>query len=155
MRTGRLVGPTITQEGAHPRDGKVMNMFAADYPLLNVFWTMLTFFLFFIWIWILIAVIGDVFRSHDLSGFAKALWLIFMVFLPYLGVFIYLIARGDNMREHAQSDAKAQDAAVRSYVQEAAGTRSTADELSKLADLREKGVITAEEFDQQKRQVLA
>jgi len=132
-------------------------MLASDYPLLNVFWTMLAFFLFFIWIWLLITVIADVFRSHDLSGGVKALWLIFIIFLPYLGVFIYLIARGGKMQDHAVSDAQSRDAAFRSYVQEAAGTgtRSTADELSKLADLRDKGVISAEEFEQQKRQVLA
>ena len=94
---------------------------------------------------------------HDLSGGVKALWLIFIIFLPYLGVFIYLIARGGKMQDHAVSDAQSRDAAFRSYVQEAAGTgtRSTADELSKLADLRDKGVISAEEFEQQKRQVLA
>ena len=132
-------------------------MLASDYPLLNVFWTMLAFFLFFIWIWLLITVIADVFRSHDLSGGVKALWLIFIIFLPYLGVFIYLIARSDKMHEHAVGDAQSRDAAFRSYVQDAAGTgtRSTADELSKLADLRDKGVISAEEFEQQKRQVLA
>ena len=132
-------------------------MLASDYPLLNVFWTMLAFFLFFIWIWLLITVIADIFRSHDLSGGVKALWLIFIIFLPYLGVFIYLIARGGKMQEHAVGDAQNRDAAFRSYVQEAAGTgtRSTADELSKLADLRDKGVISAEEFEQQKRQVLA
>jgi len=132
-------------------------MLASDYPRLNVFWTMLAFFLFFIWIWLLITVIADVFRSHDLSGGVKALWLIFIIFLPYLGVFIYLIARGGKMQEHAVGDAQSRDAAFRSYVQDAAGTgtRSTADELSKLADLRDKGVISAEEFEQQKRQVLA
>ena len=83
-----------------------MNILASDYPLLNVFWTMLAFFLFFIWIWLLITVIADVFRSHDLSGGVKALWLIFIIFLPYLGVFIYLIARGGKMQEHAVGDAQ-------------------------------------------------
>ena len=132
-------------------------MLASDYPLLNVFWTMLSFFLFFIWIWLLITVIGDVFRSHDLSGLSKAVWMIVMICLPYLGVFVYLIARGDKMRDHAIDDAQNQDAAMRSYVQEAAGTgtKSTADELSKLVDLRDKGVINAEEFERQKTQVLA
>jgi ABC-type multidrug transport system fused ATPase/permease subunit len=134
-----------------------MNILATDYPLLNVFWTMLGFFLFFIWIWLLITVISDVFRSQDLSGWAKALWLIFMIFLPYLGVFIYLIARGGKMHEHAIRHAESQDAAFRSYVQEAAGggSRSTADELSKLVDLRDRGVITVEEFERQKTVVLA
>jgi signal transduction histidine kinase len=133
-----------------------MKLLAADYPLLNVFWTMLGFFLFFIWIWLLITVFADVFRSRDLSGFAKAMWLIFVIFLPYLGVFMYLIARGDNMHEHAVVDAQRQDAALRSYVQDAAGggARSTADELSKLVDLRDKGVITVEEYERQKTVVL-
>ena len=132
-------------------------MLASDYPLLNVFWTMLGFFLFFIWIWLLITVFADVFRSRDLSGFAKAMWLIFVIFLPYLGVFMYLIARGDKMRDHAIDDAQNRDAAMRSYVQEAAGTgtKSTADELSKLVDLRDKGVITVEEYERQKTVVLA
>jgi hypothetical protein len=132
-------------------------MFAADYPLLNIFWTMLWFFLFVIWIWLLISVIADIFRSHDLSGWAKALWLLFVIFMPYLGVFVYLIARSDRMREHAMSDAERRDAAFRSAVQEAAGTGtvSAADELSKLASLRDQGVLTPEEFEQQKRQLLA
>jgi hypothetical protein len=134
-----------------------MNMLAADYPLLEVFWTMLWFFLFFIWIWLLISVFADIFRSDDLSGVAKTFWIIFVIVLPYLGVFIYLISRGNKMGEHAARDAAKRDAQFRSYVQEAAATSaaSPADELAKLADLRDKGVITAEEFEQQKRQVLA
>jgi hypothetical protein len=71
------------------------------YPLLNIFWTMLAFFLFFIWIWLLIVVFLDIFRSHDMGGFAKALWVIFVVVLPYLGVFVYLVARGGTMQERS------------------------------------------------------
>jgi hypothetical protein len=128
---------------------------AYDYPLLNLFWTMLWLFFFVIWIWVLISVLIDVFRSHDLSGWAKALWLIFIVFLPLLGVLVYLIARGNKMHEHAVTEAKHQEAAFKSYVQQAAGSGSTADELTKLADLRDKGVITAEQFEAQKAKLLA
>jgi ABC-type multidrug transport system fused ATPase/permease subunit len=132
-----------------------MPLLATDYPLLNIFWTTLYIFFFVIWIWVLISVLIDVFRSHDLSGWAKALWLIFIIFLPLLGVLVYVIARGDKMHEHAVSEAKAEDAALRSYVQQAASGSSTADELTKLADLRDKGVITATEFEAQKAKLLA
>ena len=98
-------------------------MLAADYPLLNLFWTMLLMFFFVIWIWVLITVLIDVFRSHDLSGVAKALWLIFIVFLPLLGVVVYLIARGNKMHEHAVKDAQAHEAAFKQYVQQAAAFR--------------------------------
>ena len=102
-----------------------------------MFWSMLWFTLFFIWIWLLIVVFADIFRSHDLGGFAKVLWVIFVIVLPYLGVFVYLIARGHKMSEHAEEAARAQDAAARAYIQDAAGTStSAADELSRLADLK-------------------
>jgi membrane protein implicated in regulation of membrane protease activity len=131
-------------------------MLAADYPLLNVFWTMLLFFVFVLWIWTVVAVLIDVFRSHDLSGWAKGLWFVFVFFLPILGVLTYLIARGHKMQEHATADAKAQDDAMRTYVQTVAGNgkTSTADELSKLAALRDQGVLSAEEFAQQKAALL-
>jgi Short C-terminal domain/Phospholipase_D-nuclease N-terminal len=132
-------------------------MLAADYPLLNIFWTMLLLFFFVIWIWVLIAVLIDVFRSHDLSGVAKALWLIFIFFLPVLGVVVYLIARGNKMHEHAVKDAQSHEAAFKQYVQQAAASPgvSTADELTKLADLHDRGVITAEQFEAQKAKLLA
>src|SRR5881227_1254491 len=109
-------------------------MVAAEFGTGQVFWSMLWFFLFFIWIWLLIVVFGDIFRSGDLSGWAKALWVIFVVILPYLGVFVYLIARGHRMSEHAAEAARAQDAAARQYIQTAVAESgpSTADELSKL-----------------------
>ena len=84
-------------------------MLAYSYPLLGMFWSMLWFFLFIVWIWLLIIVFADIFRSHDLGGFAKALWVIFVIILPFLGVFIYLIARGGKMQEHADEQAKDQD----------------------------------------------
>ena len=127
-----------------------------SYPLLGVFWTILEVFLFVIWFWILITVFIDIFRSHDLSGWGKALWFLFVLFIPLIGVLVYLIARGSSMQERAQKQAQQQDQAFRSYVQEAAGEgSSTADQLAKLADLRDRGVITAQEFESQKAKILA
>jgi len=128
---------------------------AYDYPLLGVFWTMLWFFLFFIWIWILITVFADIFRSHDMGGWAKAGWTIFVVVLPFLGVLIYLIARGKSMQERAMQRAAQQERDFRGYVQEAAGGTSSADQLSKLADLKERGVLTDAEFETEKAKVLS
>ena len=128
---------------------------AAEWGTGQVFWSMVWFFLWFIWIWLLILVFADIFRSQDLSGWAKALWSIFVIVLPYLGVFVYLIARGHKMNEHAAQEAQAQDAVFRQHVQEAAGSGGgTADELSKLADLKAQGVITDAEFEQQKAKLL-
>jgi len=117
---------------------------------------MMYFFLFVIWFWLLIVVFGDIFRSHDLGGFAKALWVIFVIVVPYLGVFVYLIARGHKMSEHAAEAAQAQDAARRAYIQSAAGTSpSSADELARLADLKNQGVLSDAEFEQAKAKALA
>jgi hypothetical protein len=130
-------------------------MLGAEWGSGQVFWSMLWFFLFFIWIWILIMVFADIFRSHDMGGFAKALWVIFVIFIPYLGVFVYLIARGHKMHEHAVEAAQAQDAAARAYIQQAAGTSgSTADELQRLADLKAKGVIDEAEFQRLKAKAI-
>jgi Short C-terminal domain/Phospholipase_D-nuclease N-terminal len=128
----------------------------AEFGTGQVFWSMLWFFLFVIWIWLLIVVFGDIFRSPDLSGWGKALWSIFIIFLPYLGVFVYLIARGHKMQEHAVQHAQRQDAAMRQYVQSVSSTdaRSTADELARLADLRNQGVISDAEFQQAKAKAL-
>ena len=126
-------------------------MVGYDYPLLGVFWTMLEFFLFFVWIWLLIIVFSDIFRSRDLGGLAKALWVIFVIVIPLLGVLIYLIARGGGMQERAAERARQQEQAMRDYVQEAsATTTSSADELAKLADLKSSGVITEAEFESAK-----
>jgi type VI protein secretion system component VasK len=130
-------------------------LLAEEFGTGEVLWSMLWFFLFFIWIWILIVVFGDIIRSHDMSGWAKALWSIFIIFVPYLGVFVYLIARGGKMQEHAAQAAQQQDAQFRQYVQSAAATTpSPADEIARLADLREKGVISDAEFDQAKAKAL-
>ena len=129
-------------------------MLAAEFGTGQVFWSMLWFFLFFIWIWLLISIFGDIFRSPDLSGWGKAAWSIFVIFLPYLGVFTYLIARGRKMSEHAMDEAHRRDAAFRSYVQEAAATTpSDVDQLSKLASLRAEGVIDDAEFERMKAKV--
>jgi membrane protein implicated in regulation of membrane protease activity len=123
------------------------------YPLLNAFLTLLWFFLFFLWIFILITVIIDIFRSSDMGGWAKAGWFVFVIFLPLLGVLVYLIARGGSMHERSTREAKQQDEAFRAYVRDAAGSGS-ADEVAKLADLRDKGVITEAEFQQGKAKIL-
>jgi hypothetical protein len=128
----------------------------ADYTLGDALLTVLWIFGFVIFFWLLILVFSDLFRSHDLSGWAKALWVIFVIFLPYLGVFVYLIARGGKMHEHAVKDQQAADSAFTAYVQQAAGTSaSTADELQKLAALRDQGVISPTEFEAQKAKILA
>ena len=126
-----------------------------SYPLLGAFWTILEIFLWVLWIWILIYVFIDIFRSHDLSGWAKALWFLFVLFIPLIGVLVYLIARGGEMNERAARQAQQQDRELRNYVQEAAGSQTTADQLTKLADLRDRGVITADEFEREKAKVLA
>ena len=126
-----------------------------NYPLLDAFWTILEIFLWVIWIWILVYIFIDIFRSRDLSGGAKALWFLFVLIIPLVGVLVYLIARGGKMHERAVREAQQQDEAFRAYVQDAAGSQSTADQLAKLADLRDRGVITAEEFERQKAKVLA
>ncbi len=130
-------------------------MIAADYPLLELFWTMLWFFLWIAWIMLLFRTIGDIFRSRDLGGGGKALWTIFVVVAPFLGVFVYLIARGNAMHERDYDRALAQEQAFRSYVQDAAGPSGSADELVKLADLKERGVLSEAEFQAQKAKILA
>ncbi|MET0627133.1 MAG: SHOCT domain-containing protein [Acidimicrobiia bacterium] len=133
-------------------------MLASEFGTGQVFWSMLWFFMFFIWIWLLIIVFSDIFRSHDMGGFAKALWVIFVIILPYLGVFVYLIARGHKMAEHAQEAAQAQNAAFTQAVQQAAGSgtgTSSADQLAKLADLKASGAIDDAEFQRLKAQVLS
>lgn len=129
----------------------------SSYPLLNVFWTMFEFFLWVIWIWVLIAVFIDIFRSHDLSGWAKAAWFVFVLLIPLIGVLVYLIARGGKMHERAARQAQQQDEAFRSYIQQTASdsSASPADQLVKLADLHDRGVITDAEFAHEKEKILA
>ena len=129
---------------------------SSGYPVLDVFWTMFEIFAFVIWFWLLFTVLMDVFRSSDLSGWGKAGWTIFVLFLPLIGVLMYLIVRGRSMHQRAAEQAAQQEEAFRGYVQEAAGSSaSSADQLTKLADLRQRGVITSDEFQQEKSKVLA
>lgn len=132
-------------------------MVAAEFGTGQVFLSMLWFFLFFIWIWLLIVVFGDIFRSADLSGWGKAFWSLFIIVLPYLGVFVYLIARGRKMQERTLEAAQAQEAATRQYIQSVATSNGSgsAAEIARLADLRDRNVISEAEFQQAKAKALA
>jgi ABC-type multidrug transport system fused ATPase/permease subunit len=132
-------------------------MLASSYPILDIFLTTLYFFLFIIWIWLLFMVFIDIFRSHDMGGWAKALWVIFIIVMPYLGVLVYLIARGGKMHERAAQQAAQQQKAFDQYVKQTAGTpgESSADQLHKLADLKAKGILTDAEFEAEKAKILA
>lgn len=128
---------------------------ASEFGTGQVFWSFLWFFIWVIWIWMLIMVFSDIFRSRDLSGWGKALWTIFVLILPYVGVLVYLIARGHKMNEHAAQHAQAQEAQMRDYVQSVAGQPSTAEEIGRLHELQTKGAITPEEFQQAKANLLS
>jgi Phospholipase_D-nuclease N-terminal/Short C-terminal domain len=129
---------------------------AADYPFLDVFWTMIVFFLWVAWIWILIMVLMDVFRRHDISGWGKALWAIFIIFLPFLGVFIYLIAEGRQMGERRMQEAQAQQAQFDDYVRTTAGSGGgAAAEIERAKGLLDSGAITQQEFDAIKAKALS
>jgi ABC-type multidrug transport system fused ATPase/permease subunit len=130
-------------------------MLAYNYPILSLIWMMFMFFVFVLWIWLLISIFMDIFRSHDLGGGAKALWVLFVIILPFLGVLVYLIARGGKMHERAAEQAAHQQKAFDTYVKQAASSGSSVEDLSKLADLKEKGVITDAEFEAQKAKILA
>ncbi len=130
-------------------------MIATDYPFLEVFWTMLIFFAFFIWIWILFTVFADVFRRDDLSGWGKAAWIIFVIVLPYLGVFVYLIAEHKGMTERAISQQQAARSEMDQYVKSAAGRSDPAEQISKAKGLLDQGAISPAEFDQIKQKALA
>jgi hypothetical protein len=121
----------------------------------QLLWSMLWFFMFVIWIWVLIAIFGDIFRSDDLGGGMKAFWIIFVVILPWLGILIYLIARGSGMQKRAIAHAQQQQAEFQKYVQETASSGSAADQIAKLADLKAQGVLTDAEFEAQKAKLLA
>ncbi|WP_331770109.1 SHOCT domain-containing protein (plasmid) [Embleya sp. NBC_00888] len=132
-----------------------------DYPLLNLFWTMMWLFLWVLWFFLLFKVIGDIFRSHDLGGWGKAGWLVFTILLPYVGVLIYLIVRGHSMNRRDVEQAKENEAAFKAYVRDAAGptsgastTASPIDQLSKLADLKNNGTISDDEFQRAKQKLL-
>jgi hypothetical protein len=129
-------------------------MLLAEFGTGQVFWSMLWFFFIFIEIWLLILVFSDIFRSKDLSGWGKALWTIFVIVLPLIGILVYLIARGNKMSQHALETAQAQDAAAQAYIRNAVQTSSPADELARLADLKAQGVISEAEFQAMKSKVV-
>jgi uncharacterized membrane protein YcjF (UPF0283 family) len=120
-------------------------LIAADYPFLEVFWTMVIFFAWVIWIWIAITVLIDVFRRHDISGWGKAAWVVFVIVLPFLGVLVYLISQHEGMRERSAKQAQAQQQAFDQYVREAAGGSAT--EIAKAKELLDAGTITQAEYD--------
>jgi Short C-terminal domain/Phospholipase_D-nuclease N-terminal len=128
---------------------------ATSYPFLEVVWTMLVFFAFVVWIWILFTVLADIFRRHDTSGFAKVLWIIFIIIIPYFGVFIYLIAEHQGMTERAVKQEEAAQAQVDQYVQSVAGKGDPAEQIAKAKQLLDSGTITQAEFDQMKQKALA
>ena len=128
---------------------------ASDYPFLDVFWTMMVFFIWIIWFWLLITVFADVFRRHDIGGFAKTLWIIFVIVLPYLGVFIYLIAEHKGMADRRMGEAQAAQAQFDDYVRQAAGSGGAAAEIEKAKQLLDSGAISQAEFDSIKAKALA
>ncbi|MEU2245173.1 MULTISPECIES: SHOCT domain-containing protein [Streptomyces] len=132
---------------------------AVDYPLLNMFWTMLMIFCWVLWFMLLFRIIGDIFRDDELGGWGKAGWTVFVILLPFLGVFVYLIARGRGMGERELKRVRQNEEEFRSYVRETAGTSGTggghAEELARLAELKDRGAITEDEFAQAKAKVLA
>ena len=127
---------------------------AADYPFMDVLWSMIIFFFWVIWIWIVITVLTDIFRRHDIGGFAKALWVIFVVILPWLGVLVYLIVEHDGMRERSMKQAQAQRREFDEYVRDTAGG-GPAGEIAKAKELLNAGTISQAEFDALKAKALA
>jgi Short C-terminal domain/Phospholipase_D-nuclease N-terminal len=128
-------------------------LLGADYPFLDILWTMFIFFLFIIWIWILITVFADIFRRKDIGGGTKALWIVFVILLPYLGVLVYLIANHDGMADRNIKQVQAQQAAADDYIRSVAG--GTAAEIERAKGLLDSGAITQAEFDAIKQKALA
>jgi hypothetical protein len=130
-------------------------IFADSYPLLEVFWTMVIFFAFIAWFWILFAVLADIFRRHDISGWGKTLWIIFVIVLPFLGVFVYLIAEHDGMTERTIKQQQAAQEQTDQYVRSVAAQADPAEQIAKAKRLLDEGAITQAEFDQVKQKALA
>ena len=128
---------------------------AADYPFLNILWSMIIFFLWVAWIWVLILILSDVFRRHDLSGWGKAGWTFFLIVLPFLGALIYLIADSDGMAERRAQDVKGQQAQMDDYVRSVAGSGGPAAEIDKAKQLLDSGAINQTEFEALKAKALA
>jgi hypothetical protein len=152
--TGVSQHPRTPAPAARRTNG--VNVLAYNFPLLGAFLTMMWFFIWILWLILVFRVVMDIFRSDDLGGVGKTIWLLVVLFMPYLGVFIYVIARGKDMGARDLAQARAQEEAFRAYVQEAATTGgSSVDQLAKLADLRDRGVIDETEFQAQKAKLLA
>ena len=132
-----------------------MMVLADSYPLLSVFWSMLIFFAFIAWFWLLFAVLADIFRRHDTSGWVKVLWIIFVIVVPFLGVFIYMIAEHDGMTERSIEQQQAAQEQTDQYVRSVAADASPADQIAKAKQLLDSGAITQAEFDQMKQKALA
>ena len=130
-------------------------MLAADYPFLDVFWTMLVFFAWVIWFWLMITIFGDIFRRRDASGFTKVLWTIFVIVLPFLGVFIYMIVNHDGMAERNVRQVEAARAQSDAYIRSVAGSGGAAAEIERAKSLLDSGAITQAEFDALKQKALA
>jgi len=126
-----------------------------NYPFLEVFWTILIFFAFIVWLWILFTVFTDIFRRHDTSGFVKVLWIIFIIIIPYFGSFIYLIVEHKGMTERAIKAQESAQSQVDEYVKSVAGSSDPADQIAKAKQLLDSGAITQAEFDQIKQKALA
>jgi len=130
-------------------------LLAADYPFLDVIWTMFIFFMWILWFWLLFTVFGDIFRRHDISGLGKTGWILFTILLPFLGVFVYLISQGKGMAERNMQTARAQRAQMDEYVRETAGSGGAAAEIDRAKNLLDSGAITQEEFNAIKQKALA
>jgi hypothetical protein len=130
-------------------------LIAADYPFLDVLWTMIIFFAWVIWIWMMITILADVFRRADISGWAKAAWVIFLILLPFLGVLVYLITQHDGMNERRTKDIQDQQAQMDAYVRSVATEGGSASEIAKAKQLLDSGAITQQEFDALKAKALA
>ena len=130
-------------------------LFAAEYPFLNIFWTMIIFFCWVAWIWMVIAIFSDIFRRHDSSGFGKALWCVFIIVVPFLGALVYLIANSQGMAERQAERARQAESQFAGYVQSVAQTNGSATELKHAKELLDNGTLTQSEFDSLKAKVLA
>jgi hypothetical protein len=130
-------------------------LLASSYPFLEVVWTMFIFFGFVVWLWLLFTVIGDIFRRHDLGGFGKVLWIIFIIVLPFLGVFVYVIAEHQGMTERAIKRQESTQAEVEQYLRSVAAQGDPAEQIAKAKALLDQGAIDQAEFDQIKQRALA
>lgn len=131
-----------------------MILASADYPFMNILWSMLIFTLFFMWIWVAIMCFADIFRRRDIGGVAKAMWIIFIIVLPYLGVLVYLIANNNGLTERSAKDVAAQQAAFDQHVREVSGSAGPASEIASAKALLDAGTITQADFDALKAKAL-